>query len=114
MREFDTGATRDSTTGKIDPEGFLSPTVELAFCRYMHRHRTQADGNLRDSDNWQKGIPFDQYLKSAWRHFLAVWLIARNAPTEECEEGLEDALCALKFNINGLLFEYLHGRYRDK
>ncbi len=27
MRQFKTGATRDNEEGKIDPEGFYSPTV---------------------------------------------------------------------------------------
>lgn len=110
MREFETGATRDSAEDKIDPEGFISPTVELAFCEYMHRHRKQADGKLRASDNWQKGMPFEEYLKSAWRHFLDIWLIHRGH-SDLAREGIEEALCALKFNVNGMLYEYLNGSY---
>ena len=109
MREFNTGATRDNSDDKIDPEGFMSPLVELAFAEYMHAHRERADGALRDSDNWQKGIPFDQYLKSAFRHFFDVWLISRGHHAM-AREDLNSALCALKFNINGLLYEHLQGR----
>ena len=69
VRTFDTGATRDTDDGKLDYEGFISPLVLERFARYMHTHRLQPDGTLRDSDNWQKGIPRDQYIKSAWRHF---------------------------------------------
>ena len=57
MRNFDTGATRDVDTNKLDFEGFLSPVVLERYAEYMHKNRVQADGNLRDSDNWQKGIP---------------------------------------------------------
>ena len=114
MREFDTGATRDSADEKIDPEGFMSPLVVKAFCEYMHRCRKQADGRLRGSDNWQKGVPYDQYLKSAFRHFIEVWLISRGGdPCDDLDdpvEALGEALCALKFNVNGLLYELLKGR----
>ena len=73
MRKFDSGATRDADTNKHDYEGFYSPLVMERFGAYMHRHRVQADGNLRDSDNWQKGIPKDAYIKSAFRHFMDWW-----------------------------------------
>jgi hypothetical protein len=100
MRSFQTGATRHSDEGKLDFEGFLSPYALEAFARYMHHHRVQADGMLRSSDNWQKGIPKDAYMKSAWRHFFAVWKQYR-ATGEVSEEDL----CALLFNVQGLLHE---------
>jgi hypothetical protein len=64
MREFDTGATRDNNEDKHNYEGFLSPLVIEEFGRYMHRHRHQADGKVRDGDNWQKGIPTEAYMDS--------------------------------------------------
>jgi hypothetical protein len=69
VRTFSTGATRDTDEGKLDFEGFLSPTVLKAFAEYMHEKRKMPDGSLRDSDNWQRGIPVDAYMKSMWRHF---------------------------------------------
>lgn len=107
MRKFLTGATRNSDDGKYDYEGFLSPLVIERYGQYMHKHRIQADGVLRDSDNWQKGIPKDAYIKSAWRHFLDWWMEHRGLPSRE---GLEDALCALLFNVSG----YLHELLKDK
>ncbi|HUW10156.1 MAG TPA: hypothetical protein VM537_10530 [Anaerolineae bacterium] len=104
MREFETGATRDSEDGKHDYEGFLSPLVIERFGQYMHKHRKQADGELRDSDNWQKGIPQDAYIKSAWRHFLDWWMEHRG---HESREGVEEAICALIFNAQGYLHELL-------
>ena len=74
MRSFETGATRNQDASRVDPEGFLSPLVIERFCEYMHINRVQKGGSLRDSDNWQKGIPKDVYMKSAWRHFLHLWL----------------------------------------
>jgi len=104
MRQFDTGATRDTDVGKPDYEGFLSPLVLERFGKYMDKHRHQADGKVRDSDNWQKGIPRDAYIKSAFRHFVDVWKEHRGISTKD---GIEEALCALMFNIMGYLYEYL-------
>ena len=104
MRTFKTGATRDSDDTKLDFEGFLSPAALQAFAEYMHKHRKQADGKLRDSDNWQKGMPKDVYIKSAYRHFIDWWCEHRGIKSRE---GLEDALCALLFNVQGYLFEVL-------
>ena len=101
MRTFETGATRDTDEDKPDYEGFLSPEVLATFGRYMHRHRMQADGKLRDSDNWQRGIPADAYMKSAWRHFMDWWWAHRHGG-----EATE-ALCALLFNAMGYLHEEL-------
>jgi hypothetical protein len=107
MRQFETGATRDSDKEKYDYEGFLSPLVLQAFGRYMHRHREQADGNLRASDNWQRGMPRDTYMQSGWRHFMDWWLEHRGYPSRE---GLVDALCGLLFNTMGYLHETLKGQ----
>ena len=104
MREFKTGATRDDDVGKYDLEGFLSPIVLQRYAEYMNKHRKQADGKLRASDNWIKGIPKEAYIKSAFRHFMDWWLEHRGY---ESREGLEDALCALLFNVQGYLYEHL-------
>src|SRR4051812_32335840 len=74
MRNFDSGATRDSDDSKIDYEGIMSPLVLQAFGEYMTKHSIQADGERRTSDNWQKGIPKDAYMKSGFRHFMDWWL----------------------------------------
>jgi hypothetical protein len=105
VRSFGTGATRDSDDGKYDYEGFLSPVVLEAFAAYMHKHRVQSDGSLRDSDNWQKGMPLDVYMKSMWRHFMDVWKTHRGL---EIEVSQVDALMALLFNVQGYAFELLH------
>jgi hypothetical protein len=104
VRQFETGATRNSEEGKYDYEGFLSPLVVERFAEYMHKHRVQADGKLRDSDNWQKGMPRDAYMKSGYRHFFDWWKEHRGHASRE---GLEDALCALLFNVQGYLHEVL-------
>ena len=113
MREFGTGATRDSDETKHDPEGFNSPLVELRFCEYMTKHRQQADGKLRASDNWQKGIPLDAYMKSMLRHIMDIWLYHRGYG-HKAKEPLEEALCALRFNVSGYLFEVLQSTQPPK
>lgn len=101
IRKFETGADRSSDHDKLDFEGFLSPYALERFARYMHTHRTRADGTLRDSDNWQKGIPLSSYIKSMWRHFFALWKAYRQNKTDELEENL----CAMMFNVQGALHE---------
>ena len=104
VRIFKSGATRDTDEGKLDYEGFLSPVVLERFAEYMQKHRIQSDGRLRESDNWQKGIPVHQYVKSLWRHFMAVWKGHRNG-----QIGEED-VCAMLFNTMGLLHELIMSR----
>ncbi len=104
MRKFETGATRNSDEGKYDYEGFISPLVLERYGEYMNKHRKQADGNLRDSDNWQKGIPRTAYMKSGWRHFVDWWKEHRGIPTKD---GIEEAMFALLFNVMGYAHEYL-------
>ena len=104
IRKFKTGATRDTAEGKHDYEGFISPLVIKRFGKYMHKHRLQSDGKLRSSDNWTKGIPKEEYMKSMWRHFLDLWLFHRGF---KGREDIEEALCGLYFNVQGYLHEVL-------
>ena len=108
MRRFNTGAIRDTDKDKLDYEGFLSPSVLQRYARYMHKHRLLSDGTYRDSDNWQKGVPIDQYMKSACRHFIEMWSIHRSNITQD--ELFEEAACALLFNIMGYLHVHLKKR----
>lgn len=107
MRTFETGATRDGDTGKLDYEGFLSPAVLRRYAEFMHKHRIQPDGNLRAADNWQKGIPEEAYMKSLWRHFMDIWSMWRAEDGHVGSQLWEEALCAALFNVSGLLFESL-------
>lgn len=112
MRTFETGATRDTDAGKLDYEGFLSPRVLKRFAEYMNKNRVQSDGTLRDSDNWQKGIPLEAYMKSLWRHFFEVWelyrvRVANGVLDDDQIDALDEALCAVMFNTQGFLHEWL-------
>lgn len=110
-RTFETGATRDSDEGKLDFEGALSPAVVWAFAEYMERHTVMADGSRRPSDNWQKGIPLDAFMKSLLRHVVDLWMIHRGHTPIRPEDGhevtLDDSLGAIMFNAQGYWHETL-------
>lgn len=114
IRKFSTGATRDLDENKPDYEGFLSPLVIERYGTYMSSHRKQVDGSLRDSDNWQKGIPLPVYIKSMFRHFFDVWKLHRGYEAKDFTTGksyeIDEALCALMFNVSGYLHEYLKAK----
>lgn len=109
IRTFETGATRDSDEGKHDYYGYRSALVTRRFGEYMTKHRKQADGAMRASDNWKKGIPATASIASLNRHLEDVNLyfeghgICANEP-------IEDALCAVMFNAQSMLLEVLTGR----
>lgn len=122
LRTFATGATRDTAVGKIDPEAFFDPRVVLTFCEYMDRHRVQADGSLRDGDNWQKGFTRESIAKSLNRHHLDFWLMHRgHRPSSKDhlaiyrEHGKRRAqievLCAIYFNAAAYLREVIRNRH---
>ena len=117
VRTFPSGATRDTDANKLDFEGFLSPLAIQEFAEYMHTNRVQSDGTLRSSDNWQKGIPLDAYMKSMWRHFFAVWDKYRAGqrqlpPQDDASDKQIENLCALLFNVQGMLHEMVKLRER--
>lgn len=104
MRTFDSGATRDSDEGKPDYAGYQSPLVVQAYGEYMLKHQKQADGEMRPSDNWKKGMSRDVYFASLWRHFEDVWLEHEGYPSRD---GLLEALMGMKFNLDGYIHETL-------
>lgn len=111
IRKFETGATRDTDAGKLDYEGFLSPLVLRRYAQYMNAHRKQSDGSLRASNNWQLGIPRDQYMKSLLRHVMDLWSLHQGLADNSTTIDIQDALCAVIFNAMGYLFEELTPRH---
>lgn len=108
VRIFATGATRSPLGNKLQYEGYLSPIVLHRFAQYMKHHQTQADGNIRAADNWQKGIPPESLMDSLSRHYMDVWLHHRGYH-DRAEEPLEEALCALMFNVMAYLKHVMEG-----
>ena len=118
MRTFETGATRNLDVNKLDYEGFLCPMVLESFATYMHSHRMQKDGTMRSSSNWKSGIPDEVYMKSMWRHFFDVWKLYHSIEVISPDTGQavdrEEALCALLFNVQGMLHEIIKKRSVDR
>lgn len=105
MRTFETGATRDDDANKIDYLGHMSHLAVERFCRYMHEHRVQPDGQLRAADNYKHGIPIASYMASGYRHMQD---LAKH--WEATGQVNEDLACATWFNIMGLLHEVMKAR----
>lgn len=139
IQTLPSGATRSSANGKFDYEGFLHPAVLAIFANYMHKHRKQPDGSLRDSDNWQKGVGKNGTMKAMLRHMIDAWAIHRGflvykepipgggekthyidyidkRPDTYVPVDIIDCLCGVLFNVNGYLLEEIRetgGAYAD-
>ena len=109
IREYQTGAVRSQDVGRPDYEGYLSPLVEQRYGEYMLKHQVQSDGQIRTSDNWQKGMPLETYAKGLIRHRLHFWLRHRGHRVHDPLAGqtMEEDLCAIIFNASGYLHELL-------
>lgn len=109
IRTFETGATRDTTTNKLNYVKALSPIVMQRYVEYLGEHRTQSDGTQRDWDNWKQGIPQQVYLEGEDRHHRAVWKLIQGFPAFDNygPVTLEDSLCGVLFNAMGMLHEIL-------
>ena len=107
MRQFETGATRDTNTDKLDYKGFLSMIAINQFAEYMHKNRLQADGSMRGSDNWKLGIPISVYEESLTRHIME-WLTALEYGDRD--KAFEIAP-AIFFNLQGYMHE--EGKLRN-
>lgn len=114
VRKFETGATRDSNSGKLDYEGFDSPLVNRRYAEYMHEHRYQSDGTMRAADNWQKGIPKQAYMESLVRHVEDAKLHWDGYGDIAVDPNFESTLCAILFNVKGLLFELIKERRGER
>lgn len=111
LRSFQSGATRDTKEGKLDYEGFIDPLVLEQYARYMHMNRLQSDGQIRDSSNWQKGIPLDAYMSSTARHFIDMWKEHRG---HETPNGMMANLCGMLFNVMGYMHELLKNQPQQR
>ena len=114
VRTFDTGATRGSKKDKYCYAGFLHPGVLRMYAAYMHKHRLQTDGTLREADNWQKGMPQEEYFDSLIRHVMDLWLIRKGEIVKDVETKEDvtvyDALCGILFNTMGMMLNILKGK----
>ncbi|MDA3802366.1 MAG: hypothetical protein PF488_00505 [Patescibacteria group bacterium] len=129
MRNFKTGAVRDTSNNKISYYGFRHPLVEHSYGKYMLRHREQADGKLRSPNNWWGGWSEDTSIDSLARHVAdleclhaglfvykvrtkdgeATEVFTKKQPLKKgwTEVNKEESYNAIKFNCNSGLLRYL-------
>lgn len=105
MRIFPSGATRDDKTHKRTYSAYFSPLAMLAYGDYMLHHE-QTELGRREPDNWKKGIPQKEFFNSLGRHYIDLWLHMEGFG-HLARHSMQDALCAIIFNSQGLLHEYL-------
>lgn len=103
MLGFESGATRNRKENELQYEGFISPLALQMFAKYMHEHRHTADGEVRASDNWQKGIPDESYRDSLLRHVIDIWMIYRDWAALARDGDKREALAGAFFNLQGLM-----------
>lgn len=108
MRTFETGATRNNDPERVEWVKMLSLPAMFEYAKYMRAHRQQADGNLREYDNWKGmngrgGFPLNDVVESLMRHTLDLAALdAGVEPMRECDK--KEACCAIIFNA----MSYLH------
>lgn len=110
IRQFKTGANRDTSEEKLEYARFMSPLVIKRYAEYMHKNRFLANGDIRDPDNWQKlfGENHQQVcMDSLMRHVMDMWLINDGY---EGREDTEEALCGIIFNAMAILYKIEHDK----
>jgi hypothetical protein len=116
IRSFESGATRDTSKGKLSYVKGLSAKVLHRYMQYLQKHRLQANGQMREFDNWKKGIPQEVYLDSLVRHTMDLVRLSEGAEVGDNHGPVteEDLLCAIMFNAQGKLFEILKEKGSEK
>lgn len=109
MRGFNTGATRDTAEGKLLYNKFLAPNVLTQYAKFMSMNRLQSNGELRDGNNWQKGIPMDVYEDSMARHYHEFWTMYEDRDNLDRADEIEmiGSAMGLLFNVMGWTLEWL-------
>lgn len=116
IHQFESGATRSVETDRPCYRKALSPIVLQYYVAYINKHRKQADGSMRDWDNWKSGIPKDRSLEGLGRHDMSVWLLMQGFPAYDNNGPvtLKDSLCGIIFNSTSLLHEILKEEMEQK
>ena len=110
MRQYSSGATRSSGKGKPSYCSYTSVLATRRYGQYMLEHETQADGEKRPPDNWKSGLEIKDTKESMGRHWEHVKTIldGHTAIDDHGKEvDIEDALCAMMFNVTSMLHEVL-------
>lgn len=97
ITRYESGAIRDTSDNKEDYIETISFLALRKYAKYMtSKQSTYGAGN------WRKGIPIESYEKSLFRH---IQKYLANKYDNANLEPEEDHLCAMVFNIFGILHE---------
>jgi len=109
IQTFESGATRTSEDGRLSYVRGLSPVVLRRYLQYLAKHRKQADGSMREFDNWKQGIPMRRSFDGLGRHFFTLWLLMEGLDIydDSGQEDIQDVLCAIMFNTMSMLYQEL-------
>lgn len=91
-RIYKSGARRDNNTDKNRPD--LIPVECLWRLAWLYQKGAKHYGE----HNWEKGIPTESFIESAWRHWMKYLM----------GEQDEDHLASLVFNIFGIMWNEIH------
>ena len=97
ITRFKTGAIRDSSEGKVDFVETVSFTAHERFARYMTGKKKKYGVG-----NFKKGILIEYYEQSLLRH---INIYFQNKYEHGNFEPKEDHLAAIRFNVDGIMFE---------
>lgn len=130
LRTFETGATRDIATGKLEYSNYINPLADYNYAEYM-KGKQYIGWEYRKGNNWQKWIPDESLFESLVRHMEIVKLIRAWYRVWECkkdwvvswvvhkddkwtgeydtveEKNIIDELNAMRFNSEALKLYYL-------
>ena len=97
--KFETGALRDNPEGKEDYTETISWTAMKRYAQFMTKKKERYGAG-----NFKKGIPIDWYEQSLLRHVQKY--MANKYEGGDVEKD-DDHLCAILFNVFGIMHEEL-------
>jgi len=108
-------STRSSDEGKID-YNHLSAISDRCFVEYMHQHRIQEDGELRDADNYKYDMPISSNRKSLMGHYNDLKMMLEGWTVMEDGKALNpfETIQAIKFNLSTFDHNLMKGFVFDR
>jgi hypothetical protein len=91
------------TVPELEPWG-SSALTEKVFCEYLSRRET----------HWAAGTAPDVYFHELGRHVLDLRLLWEGYPQEAQANDVIEALCAIRFTVDGLMCELLKVEYNAR
>lgn len=85
FRQFSTGATRDTASGKLEYSRFINPLNDFSFASYMQSKQI-IGWEYRRWDNRQKGIPEESLFDSLCRHIECLKLLKAWNTVDEIDQ----------------------------